>query len=257
MGIEGLLAAVNPLVEDVHIAELQNKRIAIDGYCWLYKAAYGCCVKIGQGRDDKAWIQYCVRIIQMLLNHDIHVVMVFDGNSLPAKESTEVQRRQMKLKMLEKAKAYEREQNHTEARNCYASAVEITPAMAGELIFYLKQHHPQVECIVAPYEADAQLAYLTQINYVDIILSDDSDHIPYGGSRMLFKFNPTTGRGQLVTMNDLFTKANAKFDLRKFDLEMVQNMCIISGCDYVVGRLDKPRSIIRTLLFLAAIVFVE
>jgi exonuclease-1 len=39
-----------------------------------------------------------------------------------------------------------------------------------------------VECIVAPYEADAQLAYLSLINYVDAVISEDSDLLAYGCS---------------------------------------------------------------------------
>lgn len=33
---------------------------------------------------------------------------------------------------------------------------------------------------MAPYEADAQLAFLSRENIVDAVISEDSDLIPYG-----------------------------------------------------------------------------
>lgn len=37
-----------------------------------------------------------------------------------------------------------------------------------------------VEFIVAPYEADAQLAYLIRSGAVDVVITEDSDCLPYG-----------------------------------------------------------------------------
>ena len=45
-----------------------------------------------------------------------------------------------------------------EARECFQRCVDITPDMAREVIRACNQRN--VDCIVAPYEADAQLAFL-------------------------------------------------------------------------------------------------
>jgi XPG I-region len=37
-----------------------------------------------------------------------------------------------------------------------------------------------VQFIVAPYEADAQMAYLAKANLADIIITEDSDLLAYG-----------------------------------------------------------------------------
>lgn len=37
-----------------------------------------------------------------------------------------------------------------------------------------------VDCIVAPYEADAQLAYLMKASLAQAIISEDSDLLVYG-----------------------------------------------------------------------------
>ena len=51
-------------------------------------------------------------------------------------------------------------------------------------ITYLKTY---LRCIVAPYEADSQLAFLSRNNIVDAVLTEDSD---------LFIFEANTGSFQ-------------------------------------------------------------
>ncbi len=53
----------------------------------------------------------------------------------------------------------------------------IPTSLTYELIDFLKYRN--IEFIVAPYEADSQLAYLLHSNYVDYIMSEDSDMIAY------------------------------------------------------------------------------
>ena len=37
-----------------------------------------------------------------------------------------------------------------------------------------------VDCIVAPYEADAQLAYLNRIGVAQLVITEDSDLVLFG-----------------------------------------------------------------------------
>jgi exonuclease-1 len=48
----------------------------------------------------------------------------------------------------------------------------------------LREHG--VECILAPFEADAQLCYLEKIGYIDVIMTKDSDLIAYGAHTVGF-----------------------------------------------------------------------
>jgi exonuclease 1 len=59
--------------------------------------------------------------------------------------------------------------------------------MAYKLIEKLKLK--KIECIVAPYEADAQLAYLCISKYVSCVITEDSDLIPYGCPNTFFKMD--------------------------------------------------------------------
>lgn len=45
-----------------------------------------------------------------------------------------------------------------------------------------------IEVIVAPYEADAQLSYLVKTKQVDFAISEDSDVLVFGCTKMCAKF---------------------------------------------------------------------
>ena len=66
----------------------------------------------------------------------------------------------------------------------YQKSYEITPLLAAKLINVLKDM--KIECIVAPYEADAQLAYLSINNYVDVVFSEDSDMLAFGCKKVRY-----------------------------------------------------------------------
>lgn len=73
------------------------------------------------------------------------------------------------------------------ARDCYQKAVDISPEMAHELIKVLRQQN--IQYIVAPYEADAQLAFLSIYKFVDCVITEDSDLLAYGCPKVCFCFS--------------------------------------------------------------------
>ena len=46
-------------------------------------------------------------------------------------------------------------------------------------------HDMKVECIVAPYEADSQLAYLSMQGLVDLVITEDSDLLVFGCKKVI------------------------------------------------------------------------
>ena len=59
---------------------------------------------------------------------------------------------------------------------------------------------------MAPYEADAQLAYLSKEGVVDLVISEDSDLLVFGSPKVFFKMDES-GYGKLIELKDL-GKAN-------------------------------------------------
>ena len=49
-------------------------------------------------------------------------------------------------------------------------------------------HTIGVDVLVAPYEADAQLAYLNKINVAQIIITEDSDLILFGCKKVFCSY---------------------------------------------------------------------
>lgn len=73
----------------------------------------------------------------------------------------------------------------SEGRNLLRRSVDITHEMALQLIKQCQEEN--VDCIVAPYEADAQLAYLNINGIADVIITEDSDLTLFGCKKVRVK----------------------------------------------------------------------
>jgi exonuclease-1 len=141
---------------------------------------------------------------------------------------------------LQTAREYLRLGNSAEANNYFKKAVDVTPRMAFKFIQWLREQ--RIECFVAPYEADAQLAYLARTGYVDCVISEDSDLVAFQTPKvrqqmksnlifqMFFKMDDY-GYGEEIILNNL--ASNVGLNFAEFTHDMVIRWCIVSGCDYL------------------------
>lgn len=259
MGITGLLPLLKESIEQKHVSNFKGQRLAVDTYCWMHRAVYGYTEEMSTGKDSTRWIQYCMGILDMLLNFGIEVYLVFDGKNLPAKERTEVDRAASRSKNLELGHAEKLKGNKAEARSLLARSVDVSPRMAAQFIQVVKKYRPEVKYIVAPFEADAQLAYLCTNNLVDGVISEDSDCVPYGCKSILFKLDKQSGQCSHLSLDSLQTHSVKGFDLQDFNTEMMITMCVAAGCDYapspknfglktshrLVSKLKKPGRLLK------------
>jgi exonuclease 1 len=89
---------------------------------------------------------------------------------------------------------------------------------------------------VAPYEADAQLAFLEAQGVVDAILTEDSDLLVFGCRIVLFKLDASTHELTSVSRSDfgsLSSSSNGGITLRGWTDAQFRAMAILSGCDYL------------------------
>ena len=107
------------------------------------------------------------------------------------------------------------------------------PYLALFELSYLSKRLKQegVEFIVAPYEADAQLALLSKSGAVDCVISEDSDLLVFGCTQVMFKMDDS-GEGKLIRLARL-TECRSPSDFGAFSHKMFRQMCILSGCDYL------------------------
>ncbi|KAJ3692385.1 hypothetical protein LUZ60_012735 [Juncus effusus] len=237
MGIPNLLKFMKPWIEPVHIKKYAGQRVAVDAYSWLHKGAYSCSLELNLKRKSegaKRYIKYFMREINMLRNYDVTPVVVFDGANLPSKSDTESHRkikRENNLKL-----AYEKldEGNTKAAVDFFQKAICITPSMAHELIKVLRLE--KIEYLVAPYEADAQLAYLSNLDIksggVSAIITDDSDLIAYGCPSVIFKMDKK-GNGEEFLAERVFNTVKKGLSFKELDKELFTGMCILAGCDFL------------------------
>ena len=167
-----------------------------------------------------------MKFVNMLLSHGIKPILVFDGCTLPSKKEVEKSRRERRQANLLKGKQLLREGKVSEARECFTRSMSITRAMAHNVIKAARSQG--VDCLVAAYEADAQLAYL-KAGIVQAVITEDSDLLAFGCKKVILKMDQfgnglevdQARLGMCKQLGDVFTEEKFRY------------MCILSGCDYL------------------------
>eukprot|EP00884_Botryococcus_braunii_P003286 jgi/Botrbrau1/12959/Bobra.154_2s0018.2 len=228
MGIPGLLPALRSITTTVHITAYSGHKVAVDAYSWLHKGAYSCSKELCEGEAPDKCVNYCMQRVELLRSSGVLPIVVFDGGRLPMKNEEESARKRSREGHLEKARAHMAAGNAAAAYDCYQKAVDISPRLAKEFIEALKL--AEVEFIVAPYEADAQMAFFALNGHVHAVITEDSDLLAYGCPRVLYKMD-RSGEGQQICRED-FSKSKG-LSLVGFTDDMFLEMCILVGCDFV------------------------
>jgi 5'-3' exonuclease len=185
---------------------------------------------LARGVPTCAYVDYVLRRIKMFLDHQVTPYMVFDGDYLPSKAETEKSRSASRENAKRKGMELLQEGNNQAAFDYLQKSVDITPTMAAQVIHELKKLG--LPYVVAPYEADAQMVYLESRGIVQAIVSEDSDLLIFGASKLLTKLND---RAELVEIDKARFRLCREISLIDFTPEQLRTMAIISGCDYSDG----------------------
>ncbi|XP_030011879.1 LOW QUALITY PROTEIN: exonuclease 1-like [Sphaeramia orbicularis] len=229
MGIPGLLQFIKDAAEPVNVKKYKGQTVAVDTYCWLHKGAFSCAEKLAKGEPTEQYVWYCMKFVDLLLNFNVKPILVFDGRNLPSKQEVERARRQRREANLQKGRQLLREGKLSEARDCFNRCVNITPAMAHNLIKVARLRG--VDCVVAPYEADAQLAFLTKSGLAQAVITEDSDLLAFGCKKVILKMDKQ-GNGLEIDQSHL-GRCRALGNV--FTEDKFRYMCILSGCDYLAS----------------------
>ncbi|OQR83792.1 exonuclease 1 [Achlya hypogyna] len=230
MGISNLLPQLKSITTPTNLEAYRGKTVAVDGYCWLHRGVYSCSQELCLGQGSDKYINYFMERVDHLLTCGIIPYIVFDGGYLPMKKLKEEERRSGREKHRTAGLQHLENKNYEAARQCFVKAVDVSPYMAHRVIQSLKKR--KVQYVVAPYEADAQMAYLARAGLVDAVISEDSDCLPFGCPTVLFKMD-NTGHVDEIRLADL--AKNKALSFVGFNDDMFLDMCILSGCDYVAS----------------------
>ncbi|XP_059474510.1 exonuclease 1 [Neocloeon triangulifer] len=248
MGVTGLLPLLKKSADQVNVSQLEGKTVAIDAYVWLHRGAFSCADRLARGEKTLGFVGYGQKMLNMLLAHKIKPILVFDGRRLEAKADTEKKRHEIRKQNKQKAEELLKAGREPEARDFLRRSVDVNHSMAIELIRVARKMN--VDCIVAPHEADAQLAFLNRQGLAQVVITEDSDLILFGCSQILYKLD-VNGNGLMVRADKLHLTLGRPHESPEQLLTKLRQMCILSGCDYVgslpgVGLVKAKKFVMAT-----------
>ncbi|KAH0795537.1 XPG I-region family protein [Histomonas meleagridis] len=222
MGIKALLPFLEKVTHSVHMSQFSGMTLAVDGFTWMYKAAYSCSEELYHNPATPKILNFCVKRIKSLQALGIKLFFVFDGRPLPAKYETNEGRRQIKENASNHIQQALKSRSPGDITNYYNQAISIKFETVQTVLNYLRSQ--QIPFVVAPYEADAQLTFLVNNGIAQGVLTEDSD--------MIAHFSPIT----LLKLNDQMYADCIRIDEVLQELQMSRDefltFCILCGCDY-------------------------
>lgn len=202
--------------------------------------------------NSTRYVDYAMHRVRLLKHYRIQPYIVFDGGPLPAKKRTEQERNLKREVNLAKGDTLAAQGKHSQARECYVKCVDVTPQMAFQLIKVgqISTLHgcinlvvqalrtENIPYVVAPYEADAQLAYLEKAGVVDAILTEDSDLLVFGCKNVLYKLDVVANTVVSISRDKFGSVTTSPSDPNSISLygwsdTQFRAMAILSGCDYL------------------------
>ncbi|PGH19299.1 hypothetical protein AJ80_04052 [Polytolypa hystricis UAMH7299] len=230
MGIAGLHGLLKSIQKPCNLKKYKGQTLGVDAYGWLHRGTVACAIDLALGKHNTKYVDFAMNRVRMLLYFGVVPYLVFDGDNLPSKAGTEAsraaRREESKRLGLELYRSGRASQAHQELQK----AVDVTPYMARLLIEELKKL--DIQYVVAPYEADAQLVYLENHGIIDGIISEDSDLLVFGARRLLSKLDQ---HGDCIEINRSEFSACREVSFVGWSDADFRRMCILSGCDYLAS----------------------
>jgi 5'-3' exonuclease len=260
MGIKNLYSFlknfVPDLIKQVPLSYFSNKNIAIDVSVYIYK--YICI----NNQSKANWIDMFINLILWLKNFNINPIFIFDGKSPQQKLNTLKSRLSNKLKTKEKLDKVEnllellneinidtelpvnliidinsilnkditnwsRKEIFRELNLIYkkenSKVINITPVEIHKLQNLLS--YMGISWFIASGEAEKTCSWLCKYNYVDAVITTDSDVLPYSCPIFIYDIHINQNYCNVIYYNDI---------LNILDLTHQQfiDFCILCGTDY-------------------------
>ena len=184
--------------------------------------------------------QFVIDFLEQFRHAGIDVLVVLDGCTPPIK-AREVRQRSDRRKEAEALRDAAVDDTNV---NLQARLAGFRRAGAGkhfQLVIdgvIASMRSNRIPFLVAPYESDGQLAFLSEKHYVDLIVTEDSDLIACGASPILYKASMKKKNsdekegicGMLLKMEDLSCAKD--LDLMDFSSAMLAAVFVAAGSDY-------------------------
>eukprot|EP00605_Chrysophyceae_sp_TOSAG23-4_P000866 GSChrysophyteH1.ASY1.ANO1.957.1 assembled CDS len=265
MGIKDLLLSINGAVEDKHITDFKGSRVAIDASGWLHKGLYGAAEEFVDSNfeDAQLYVDFILMRVRTLLQNNVEPVVVFDGKRSTLKNETQEKRGDVRKSSIDQGRRLlesmrkvtdpaTKAKLRQEAVSNFQRGLSVTTEMEKSTIGALRKMGVRV--VVAPYEADSQLAYLCHTGYTQAVLTEDSDVLVYSAIcgtpfPILYKFDKT-GSVRSVNCQRIMPELHSASGVPPARRRMFAQMCILAGCDYLdsipgVGLATALQAVVR------------
>jgi len=185
--------------KEIEIKDLSGKTIAVDAFLWLHqflsiiRQSDGVPLKDSKGRITSHLSGLFYRSAKLLENN-IKLVWVFDGEKPDLKTMTIEQRKELREKAYKKWQQALSLGNLEEAKK----AAQMTSQLTGEMVEESKKllSYMGISVVQAPSEGEAQCAYLCQKGLVYSVASQDSDSLLFNSPKLIRNLS-ITGRRKL------------------------------------------------------------
>lgn len=231
MGIKRLFTFFKSNFEEKELRSISGKTLGIDGMNWLYQAFFSVCDMI-----DSIHVPIIRKLeyrFKLLQKHNINFVVVIDGKSLKCKSVALRKRKEKREYYMKQAKKYEDEEDFGQLAVYQKYSQEVTPELVFFFIDYLK--FKGFKYVVAPYEADSQLAYMLRQGEIDYISSEDSDFLAMNCFKLIRGIRK---EGKCLVFNEEINGSKKK-EVTFWDKflslprERRTMLCVMTGCDYI------------------------
>ena len=220
MGIPGLLQFLKEHMVSVNIKKYSGLSVAVDVSWWIHQGAYFADYSWDTEGVVQKIINYVTKRIRMLVELNIKPIIVFDGSSISAKKRILDERTKNRINSREKSMHLLMEGRADEANKKFGQGFTITPYLIQRILKVIKGNW--WEYVVAPYEADPQLAYLYKSGKADVVFTEDSDLIAYGVNKLLYKMD-NAGDGFELDMGSLYKEIKSDSDKIRSSQTLTEN----------------------------------
>jgi flap endonuclease-1 len=230
MGIKDLTKVITTnapdAISNLKNSDLINKKVGIDTSIILYQfiTALGGNLKTKAGKSTAHIHGILIKTLNYL-KAGIIPVHIFDGKPPELKLKRLEDRTRVKDAALKKISELDIESDSKVKEKLIKQTLGFSyneMLEAKEIVELLG-----VPNIIAPEEADAQLAYLSRNDLVDYVASEDMDLLTFGTKKLIKNFMKSSAKDKmvLVSLDDI---------LETSDITMDQfiDLCILLGCDY-------------------------
>ena len=227
MGIKSLTKLIknntNNSIENINLYQLSNKRVAIDASLFIYKSLIAINTK---GSNNKN-IGHIIGIFNKTINYlslNIIPIYIFDGKPPKLKQTILNERKQ---KLNNNKILLHKSTNIYDINKYEKRCVKMTKEHIDDIKQLLSLLG--VSYIHCDGEAEGIASELCRINYVDYVISEDMDSLPFGSSKLV-----RSCVDKSIKRKDILSVFNLESILNELKLTHDQfiELCVLCGCDY-------------------------